>query len=174
MEGQPPRLPSSLSSSDRPVPLLEMFDDAARIANRETRRQDVPNYNTSGSNYAVVANRHARTNHTTASQPHIVSYAYCFGRFQSAPSNSWLKRMERSVNVIARPNLHVVSDGDEITVKENTPIVDEPIAPDADVYTVVATEWRLNLRAATDLTEHSAQQRKALLSILIWDRVQLS
>jgi len=76
--------------------------------------------------------------------------------------------------VNTRPNLHVISDGDEITVKKNTSIVDEPIAPDADVYAVVSTEWRLNLRAATDLTEHSLQQRKALLSILIGDRVQLS
>jgi len=40
----------------------------------------------------------------------------------------------------AGPNLSVVPNDDEITVKEHTSLVDEPVFPNTDVYALVATE----------------------------------
>ena len=61
--------------------------------------------------------------------------------------------MQGSVDVNSRPNLSIIPDDDEVAVKEDTSIVDEPVATNAHVYAVIAHERGLDLCAAPDLSE---------------------
>jgi hypothetical protein len=105
----------------------------ARIADRHPVRGDVPHYHAPGSNHAVVANGHAGTNDAMAPKPDIVSNVYGFRRLPSAAPNLSVNRMEGRVDMNARANLNIVPDANEVTVEKHAPIVDEPIATNADV-----------------------------------------
>jgi hypothetical protein len=61
--------------------------------------------------------------------------------------------MEGGVDVNARSNLRIIADGNEVTVKEHAPIVDEAVATKSDVRTVIARDRSLDLRTIPDLLE---------------------
>jgi hypothetical protein len=48
--------------------------------------------------------------------------------------------MQRGVDVNPRPDLSVAADANGIAVQEDATVIDETIAPDVDVPSLVATE----------------------------------
>jgi hypothetical protein len=101
-----------------------------------------------------------------------MSDIYWLCHFQASASNSWIHRMEGGIDVNARRNLSIVPNGDEVTVKKHTSIVDKSIATDADVYTVIASKRRLDLGTAPNLSKEHSQHRESLLAIFVWYGIQ--
>jgi len=116
-----------------PLLLADLPNHPARIADGYVVGRDIPHDNAPGSNHAVVANRHARTDDAMSPKPDIVPDVYGFRPLQPAASNLCINWVESGVNVNARPNLSVIPDGDQITLKEHTPVIDEPVSTNADV-----------------------------------------
>src|SRR5262249_25338609 len=155
-----------------PFLLADLSDHTTRVTDCYSVRWDVPHHDAPGSNHAVVANRHPRTDDAMSSEPDIVSDVYGFRRLKPAASNLCLRRVKGCVDVNARPDLSIVPDGDEVAVEEHAPVVNEPVPANADVHPVVATERRLDLRAATDLPEQHLQHLEPLLGVFVWEGVQ--
>src|SRR5215469_8046780 len=82
--------------------------------------------------------------------------------------------MKSGIDVNARSNLRIFTNADEVTVKEHTPVIDEPISTDADVDAVVAGERRLDLCAVPDMSKQCFQCTEPLLGILVWYGIQAS
>ena len=116
-----------------PLLLADLPNYPARIADGYVVGWDIPHDNAPGSNHAVVANRHARADDAMSPKPDIVPDVYGFRPLQPAASNLCINRVESGINMNARPNLSVIPDGDQITVKEHTPVIDEPVPTNADV-----------------------------------------
>jgi hypothetical protein len=116
-----------------PFLLANLLNYPIRIAHRYPVSWNVPHHHAPRSNHAVVANGHTGTNDAMAPKPDVVPDVYGSRSLQSAAPNLWVNRMECCVDMNARPNLSIVPDGNEITVEEHAPVVDEPIATDADV-----------------------------------------
>ena len=81
--------------------------------------------------------------------------------------------MKRGVDVNARPNLRIIADRNEVTVKEHAPIIDKPVPTNPDVRAVIAHEGGLDLSASADLTEQFPQRSEALIAIFVCNSVQL-
>lgn len=80
--------------------------------------------------------------------------------------------MKCRVDMHSRPDLSVIANFNEIAVQEHAPVVDEPIAANADVPAVVTTEGRLELSAVTDAPQQQLQLRSPKVGVFIRDRVQ--
>jgi len=80
--------------------------------------------------------------------------------------------MEGGIDVNARPNLSIVPDGDEVTVKKHASIVDKSTATNADVCTVIASKRRLDLGTASNFFKEHSQHRESLLAIFVWYGIQ--
>ena len=80
--------------------------------------------------------------------------------------------MKRRVDMDSWSDLSIIADFNEIAVQENAPVVDEPIAADADVLAVVTAEGRLELSAVTDATQQQFQQCSPKLGVFIRDCIQ--
>lgn len=123
-----------------PFLIANLLDYPARVAYCYSVRWNVSHQYAPGSDHAVVADGYTGTNDTMPTKPDIVPDVYGFRRLQSAAPNLWVNRMEGRVDMNARSNLSVVPNDDEITVKEHTSVVDEPILTNTDVHAIVATE----------------------------------
>ena len=95
-----------------------------------------------------------------------------FSAFQSAAPGVGIEGMERRVDMDSWSDLSIIANFDEIAVQEHAPVVDEPIAADADVLTVVTAEGRLELSAVTDTTQQQFQLRSPKVRIFIPDCIQ--
>jgi len=80
--------------------------------------------------------------------------------------------MKCRVDMDSWPDLSIIPNFDEIAVQEHAPVINQPVAAEADVPAVVAAEGRLELSAATDATQQDFQQRSPKLGVFIRDCIQ--
>ena len=76
-----------------PLLLADLPNYPARIADGYVVGWDIPHDDAPGSNHAVVANRHARTDEAPSAKPDVVSDVYWFCRLQPAASNLRINRV---------------------------------------------------------------------------------
>jgi hypothetical protein len=81
--------------------------------------------------------------------------------------------MKCRVDMDSWPDLSIIANFDEIAVQEHAPVIDEPVAVEADVPAVVAAEGRLELSAATDATQQDFQQRWVSSFGIVFNRAQV-
>ena len=81
--------------------------------------------------------------------------------------------MLRRVDLNRRPDLHVVADRDPVAVQKDAVIVHKHISTNQDIVAVVATEGRLQDRAAAEMTEELHEKRQPLFGSISSRRIEL-
>lgn len=119
--------------------------DSAGIADCEDIRWEIAQDNAAGTHDRVIADAHARADHTRSSEPHVMANGHGFCSLEPVASCACIERMQCGVDVNPRPDLSVVADANGIAVQEDTSVIDENVAADVNVPSVVAAERRLDL-----------------------------
>ena len=118
----------------------KLSNHPARITDCQHIRGQVPDNNAPGAHDSVVADAHAGADHTRSPEPDVVTNDHGFCSLESTASRVRIERMQRRVNVNSRADLSVVADPNGIAVEEDATVINEAIAANVDIPSVVATE----------------------------------
>ena len=114
-----------------------------------------------GADDAAVADRDPGKHDRAAADPDAVADADRPGVFEPGGAGRAIERVGRRVELHRRPHLQIVADLDRRAVEKDAVVVDEGLAPDADLVAIIAGEARLDVGAVADRAEQLAQQRRA-------------
>src|SRR5437868_2929401 len=90
------------------------------VADRYLATRDVPNDDTACSDHRVFADSNPGADHAVTAYPYIASNVHGLRRFQAAAPGLRINRMQSGIDVHARTDLRILSNVDEVAVKEHT------------------------------------------------------
>src|SRR4051794_38412419 len=127
------------------------------VADRYLATRDVPNDDTACSDHRVVPDSNPGADHAVTAYPYIASNVHGLRRFQSTAPGLRMNRMQSGIDVHARTDLRILSDVDEVAVKEHTAKIHKAVLTESDVHAVITGEWRAQLHSFPDSAQQFAQ-----------------
>jgi len=128
--------------------LIKLANYATWVSNSNTVGRNISYDNTARSDNRVIADAYARTDNATPSYPDVVSNVYRFCCFQTFAALFRIYRVQSGIDVNPGSDLGVIADSNEITVEKHASVVDESIAANPDVLSVIAGKRRFDLADA--------------------------
>src|SRR4051794_20595345 len=127
------------------------------VADRYLATRDVPNDDTACSDHRGVADRNPGADHGVTAYPYIASNVHGLRRFQATAPGLRMNRMQSGIDVHARTDLGIVSDVDEVAVKEHTAKIHKAVLTESDMHAVIAGKWGAQLHPTPDSAQQFAQ-----------------
>ena len=117
---------------------MNVFDDAARVADRDGVGRDIAGYNGACTYGAVVADSYARQNCNRAAYPAVVADGYRFCPFPSAVALYGVNAMASGIDRHIRTYKSVITDGNIRLVKHCKMEISEKTLANTYLRTIIA------------------------------------
>src|SRR5215211_6919310 len=146
-------------------------NDATGVTRCKHRGGNASSDDTAGADDGARSDRDARHDDGATADPHIGAYLDRFPVFFSSPGGG-IEGVQWCVDLDGRPEEGEVTDGHGTDVEHHTVEVEEDALAKANVFAIVTVERRLHPDGVAAGAKQVAQNRAAVVGLILMRRVQ--